>query len=309
MDVLCLGLIVCDILVKPVDADIMSRDSARVDFVRMGSGGDAFNAAIGLARMGINTGAAGKVGSDGFGRYLLDSAAEAGVSTSNVIVSDTVGTAVSVVLIQRNGERSFAYHGGANDSLSLGDIGMDALAGVKVLHIGSAFELPGLDGDMAALLRQAKERGVTTVLDVTGNPDNRRMEALKNMLPYVDVFLPSRPEAEAMTGETDIARMAGLFCEMGATTAVIKDGSKGCFVRSGVQSFQVPAFRVDAVDTTGAGDAFAAGYIAGIVRGVDAQGCARFANAAGALCACHMGATAWARPYKEVIDWMDEHVR
>lgn len=304
MDVLCLGLIVCDILVKPVAADIMSRDSARVDFVRMGSGGDAFNAAVGLARMGVDCGIAGKVGWDGFGRFLLDAAAESGVNASNVIQSDAAGTAVSVVLIRSDGERSFAYHGGSNDSLSLGDIRMDALAGLKVLHIGSAFELPGLDGDLAALLRQAKERGVTTTLDVTGNPDSRRMQVLKGMLPHVDVFLPSRPEAAAMTGETDISRMAARFCEMGAGTVVIKDGSHGCFVRSGSRTFQSPAYRVEAVDTTGAGDAFAAGFIAGIVRGLDTEGCARLANAAGALCAAHLGATAWARPYEEVVGWM-----
>jgi sugar/nucleoside kinase (ribokinase family) len=124
------------------------------------------------------------------------------------------------------------------------------------------------------------------------------------MLPFVDVFLPSQPEAAAMTGEKDIDRMAARFCELGASITVIKDGSHGCFVNTGSRAFSMPAFLIDAVDTTGAGDAFAAGYIAGIVHGLDAEGCARFACATGALCTLHMGASAWAMPYEEVVEWM-----
>jgi sugar/nucleoside kinase (ribokinase family) len=307
MEVLCLGLMVCDVLVKPVEAWLFSRDSARVDCVKMGSGGDALNAAVNLAALGISTGMAGKVGRDGFGQFLLDCAAASGVDTANVVVSDTEGTSACVVLIGRDGERHFAYHGGANDTLSLEDINLSVVGIAPILYVGSAFELPGLDGgDMTRLLRHARNHGSRTVLDVTGNPDARRLDALAGMLPHVDFFMPSLQEAAAITGQSDIAKAAEVFRGMGASTVVIKNGRDGCHVHSGQTAFSVPAFMVEAIDTTGCGDAFVAGFMAAHARGMDLKCCARMANAAGALCATMVGATAWARPFDEVVNWMVE---
>jgi len=115
MEVLCAGLMVCDILVKNVDHHILQQDVTRVQSVQWMTGGDALNVAVNLSKMGFHCGLAGRVGKDPFGEFLLKALMENNVDNTWVQEEDSISTAVSIVLIQDTGERHFLYLPGANE--------------------------------------------------------------------------------------------------------------------------------------------------------------------------------------------------
>jgi len=130
------------------------------------------------------------------------------------------------------------------------------------------------------------------------------MSAIGPCLPYLDLFIPSLEEAKMLSGKEDPEAMADLFMEMGAKNIVIKLGSQGCFIKNSREKHLVPAFKVKAVDATGAGDSFVAGFITGLVKGWDLKRCGIFANALGAQCVMTMGASDWEKSFDEVVEFI-----
>ncbi|MEZ4517967.1 MAG: PfkB family carbohydrate kinase [Chloroflexota bacterium] len=167
--------------------------------------------------------------------------------------------------------------------------------------------LPGIDGaPTAELLRRAKSSGVITFLDTVWDATGRWMELMSPCLPHIDYFVPSLPEAQAMTGREDPADVAQALLDHGVGTVALKMGGDGSMVMN--QSGEVhglPAFDVTAVDATGAGDSFAAGFIAGVWHGWDLADTLRLANATGALSVMAMGAAGATRSFAETIDFME----
>lgn len=301
MDVACLGLVVCDILVKPVTAELLAEDSRRVEFVRMSSGGDAFNVAVNLAKLGLQSGIFGKIGADGFGGFLRSVADAHHVDTKGLRVSNTAGTSTSVVMIHPNGERSIAYYGGSSDELQLGDVTWSALREAKLVYVGSAFLLPGLDGvGLATLFREAKRHGLGTALDTTLMPNVESMGVLGPVLAETDLFMPSLKEAQGLAGEDSPEDCAQTFADHGVKVVVIKLGGEGCYIHAGEFKGVLKAFPVTAVDTTGAGDAFVAGFLAAWLKGLSLPECGRMANAVGAACVQAVGATTGILPWAEI---------
>ena len=173
--------------------------------------------------------------------------------------------------------------------------------------MGSAFGLPGLDGSgLAGVLKHSRESGIKTVLDVTCSPDKNSMEILKPALGYTNIFIPSYNEARGLTGKQSLEEMAGELLKHGVQIVVIKMGKEGCYIQTGNDKMTIPAFKVDAVDTTGAGDSFVAGFIAVYLRGLSLYDCGRFANAAGAMCVREVGATTGIRSMKEIESFRRE---
>lgn len=310
MDVVCLGLMVCDILVKPVTRDTIEKETSRVEFVKMSSGGDAFNVSINLAKLGISSGIIGKIGNDGFGKFLMDTAVTNKVNTKGIAITEDYGTSTSIVMIHPDGERSFAYYGGATDQLAEEDIDFQILDSSKFLSVGSAFGLPELDGaSLAGVMKRARESGCKTVLDVAFCPDENSLNILKPALEYTDIFIPSYSEAKGLTGKKSVGEIAGDLLAYGVQTVVIKMGKDGCYIQTQNEKFAVPAFSVDVVDTTGAGDSFVAGFLAAYTKGWQLHECGRFANAAGALSVQSVGATTGMKSFEEVQAFMEMTVR
>jgi len=165
--------------------------------------------------------------------------------------------------------------------------------------------LPSLDGcGLAEVLRYAKCKGIVTAMDITGNPDKTSMELLKPVFLHTDIFLPSLYEAKSITGRDNIKEIASDLMEAGVKLVVIKDGENGCHIFSDDENISIPAFRINAVDTTGAGDAFVSGFFAGFLKKWPLYECGRFANAAGALCALEVGATTGVRSFDSVMNFM-----
>lgn len=307
MDVVCLGLIVCDLLVKPITKEMLDGDSTRVEFVKMNSGGDAFNVAVNLSKLGIASGIVGKIGDDPFGRFLLETAAKSKVDCRGLAVAEKSGTSTSLVMIHPDGERSFAYYGGASDQLSEEDVKDELIKDAKILSVGSALALPGLDGaGLGHILARARKLGIKTVVDVTEVKEEACREKIVPLLKNTDIFMPSCHEAKIISGREKPEDMAQVLSEKGAGLVVIKLGDKGCYVSSRQESFFMPAFGVNAVDSTGAGDSFVAGFLAAYSKGKSLRDCSLFANAAGAMCVREVGATAGIKSFEQLMDFIRE---
>jgi len=305
MDVICLGLITCDITAKPVTPDVMQKDLSMVDSVNMSNGGDALNVAINFSIIGGSSGIIGKIGNDEFGRFLLKTAEKKKVDTRGVKVVDGVGTAICIVLVQPDGERNFAYYNGAGGLLSENDIDYGIIKEAKILAIGGACLLPGLDGwGLANVLRRAQELGVKTAVDVSGDLDMASIEKLEYSLPYVDIFIPSYNQACYLTGGNEPGEISVKLHKLGVKLIVVKMGKDGCFISSQEGIVHIPAYDVKVVDTTGAGDSFVSGFLTGYSRGWPLYDCGRFANAAGAICVQEIGTTVGMKPFGEILKFI-----
>ncbi len=289
VDVVCLGILVADVVARPVDAVPHPGTLALVDSVVLRGGGCALNTSSALARLGLRTRVIGKVGADAFGDFVVSLLRERGVDGRGVIRDPGVPTSASVALVDSAGERTFLHNPGANDALRPDEVGDDAYSG-RALHLAGALVLEGLDGEPAAtILAEARRRGLHTSLDPVFDASGRWDRVLP-ALPHCDLVTPGRAEAEGITGESDPGRAARRLRELGAGTAAVTLGAEGCFLAAEDFDGLVPAVPVDAVDGTGAGDAFAAGFLYGRLAGWGTEACARFANAAGALATTAVGA-------------------
>ncbi|GIX06295.1 MAG: PfkB family kinase [Candidatus Poribacteria bacterium] len=293
--VACVGIFVADVLAKPIDRMPERGRLVLFDQLELHSGGCANNTAIALARLGVPTVAVGKVGTDAFGDFILRRLEESGVSTRGMSRSRT-HTSLTFVAVDSTGERTFFHTLGANGELELGDIPDWLWEQADHLHVGGTFLMPRLDGSPTArLLQAARSKGLSTSLDTTWDAQGRWLELLKESLPHLDYFMPSYEEAAAMTGLEKPEAIVAALREYGPRVVVLKMGARGSYLCAEGQTLRLPALSVPVVDTTGAGDAYAGGFLAGIALGYDLEAAARLGTAAGAACVMAIGTTAGLR--------------
>ncbi|MHB8643377.1 MAG: carbohydrate kinase family protein [Gaiellaceae bacterium] len=287
--VVCLGILVADVIVRPADSLPTRGTLGFVDAIALRGGGCALNVSSALARDGLDAAVLGKVGVDPFGDFLLGLLAERGVDATGVVRDAEVSTSASVVLVDSAGERTFVHLRGANAALRADELGDAPFAG-RALHIGGALVLDALDGQpTATLLAEARSRGIFTSLDTVYDASGRWQRVLSS-LPHCDLVTPGLAEAQAITGESDAASAARRLRGLGALEVAVTLGPEGCHVVGDGVDEHVPAPRVRAVDGTGAGDAFAAAFIAAKLAGEPLLECARRANDAGAQATTVVGA-------------------
>jgi sugar/nucleoside kinase (ribokinase family) len=250
---------------------------------------------------------AGKIGNDALGRMLLKKARKFGIPLRGIRVSATERTSTCIALVNRKGERVFIYFGGANESFFREDIDDVLLRKAKIIHFGGVFDVPGIEGAILAdILRAARSAGHVTSMDVTWDNEGVWLPKIRDALPHLDYFLPSINEVSAMLGTRDPVKAASELLSLGVRNVVVKLGGDGCFianeeVKEHVRGFQPP----EVVDTTGAGDAFVAGFIAGVVRKWTLRDCARLGNAVGALAVQKVGATEGVSGFSDAFEWMN----
>jgi sugar/nucleoside kinase (ribokinase family) len=297
---------VADLVGRPLQAFPAAGRLVLLDEISLHTGGCAVNTASTLARFEIPVEVIGRVGEDALGDFLLDALEGRGVGTGGVAVDPETGTSATMVMVDEDGERRFLHHIGANAHLSLDDVDFDLVRRASILHVAGALVLPSLDGEPTAeLLRRAREAGIITFLDTVWDATGRWMSVLRPALPYVDYFVPSLPEARALTGREEPEAAARALLDEGVGTVGLKMGAEGALVvTSEGELLQVPAYEVNVVDATGAGDAFAAGFITGVWKGWSLEKSARFANAVGALCVTGTGAAGGIRSFAETLDFM-----
>jgi sugar/nucleoside kinase (ribokinase family) len=302
------GQLAADILVRPVDHVDFGVDTKRVECIDIKNGGDCLNVALGLRKLGATVGFSGLVGSDQLGAYLRGVASGAGIDTRGLRATADARTCSCLVLIGSGGERTFFYYGGANDLFSLADVDRDSVRSASIVHIGGTFLLPRFDGEGAArLLSDARAEGKLTSMDVTWDVTGRWLSVIEPCLPHLSFFMPSIREAEQIAGTDDPRHIAAFLQERGVGTAVIKLGEKGCYVKPGLEpGFFFPAFPVEVVDTTGAGDSFVAGFLTGVLRKLDPMSSAELACAVAAMNIRAVGATAGTPTFDEARRFIQE---
>lgn len=298
---------VADVVGRPLRAVPDPGRLVLVDEMSIHTGGCAVNAATTLARLGIPVEVIGKIGEDPFGDFVLNAMKERGIGTSGVKRDPKAGTSATMVMVAPDGERRFVHYIGANAGLTLADVDMQMVTGASILHVAGSLVMPGIDGEPTAeLLRQAQAAGVTTFLDTVWDDTARWMKTLHPCLPHIDYFVPSLAEAQALTGMETPGEVAKFLLGKGVKTVALKMGADGCLVMSDRgDEIRLRAFEINVVDATGAGDAFAAGFIAGIYQDWPLEQTARFANGVGALCVTGVGATGGIRSMAETLAFIE----
>jgi len=308
IDVACIGILVADVIAKPVDSIPKPGLLERIDSIAIYSGGCAMSAGIDMSKIGLRTAVLGKVGNDSFGSFLCGELEKYNVETAGIAIDRNIQSSASVVISASNGERSFLHVVGANGTFCYDDINWDIIEDSRIVFVAGTMLMDAFDGaDCARVLKKCKEMGKTTVLDTAWDSKGRWMNVLKPCMPYIDVFMPSIDEAiELAGGEKDPAKIADIFFDLGVRQVVIKLGSQGCYLRETkeAEGVVIPCFKVKAVDTTGAGDSFCAGFLSGMAKGLSFTECGRFANAVGAHCVQAMGASTGIRSYEEIQEFI-----
>ena len=293
-DVVCAGILCADVLAKPVNSLPPKGLLTQVDEIHLGMGGCAANAAVDLARLGVSVALAGRIGQDDFGAYLASRLQSEKVNIDYLVRDPVNPTSASVVTIDAGGERSILHCKGANASFCCCDIDPEIFRSTRVLFLAGTFLLDALDGKPASdLLKTAHDSGIICCCDTAWDSSGQWIAKIACMLPYLDWFMPSYEEAVQLSHEHEPAQIAKVFRSMGVRNVIVKLGDQGCFIQPEQQpGFLVPAFsRIEVLDTSGAGDAFCAGFLTGLVKGLNVRQCAVLASAAGALCVTRIGTT------------------
>jgi sugar/nucleoside kinase (ribokinase family) len=307
LDCVVCGSCVVDVLVRPVELEspIGVGQLIRGEPLVLTTGGIVSNAGITLARLGMKTAAFTYVGDDPWAAVIRERYSAEGLDATALITRLDAATSTSAVLIDPAGERSFVHCVGAPRLLDGAAFRgrMDLFRRSRAMLLGYYPLLPNLIDDLPDVLAEIRGAGCLSALDAAG--DGGTLEPLSRLLPYLDVYVPSLAEARHQTGEEDPRRIVAAFREAGATGLVgVKLGSRGTLLSPKADDFvdiQAVAAPGPVVDTTGAGDCFLGGLLAGLLRGMNVADAGRLGAAAGACCVTGLGATTAVRGFVETI--------
>jgi sugar/nucleoside kinase (ribokinase family) len=304
-EVFCVGNAVADILARPVDHLAPPGTSQRLEDAALGPGGNSINTGIALARLGVGVRIAAAIGDDRFGQFLRERVRAEGIDDSSLVTLAGAKTSTSIVLVQATGERRLLHLRGVSAYFSDQNLDWGLVAGARLFHYASAFALPAFDGaPLERTLKHARELGCLTSVNICWDVQGRWLPLLQPALARTDFIFPNREEGQQLTGESEPTAIARRLRSRGVKTVIVKLGAGGCFVESPEGFFTSPGFAVHPVDTTGAGDCFAAAFLAAICRGHSLAEAARYANAAGALATLGMGGADSAPTAAEIEEFL-----
>lgn len=304
MDILAVGMTVADLVLYPVDQTPEPGELQAVPSQRWATGGPGCTFARDCAMLGWRTGLASTVGLDWVGTWIIEELAPHLDVSRIVRVSE--GTTLSVVLVDKTGERRFLFVPGATAAALVADL-PTAPSDVKLLHVGGVPRLGAWDGKpLRALLKQAHEHGTLTSLDTVGATSG--WGQAREILPEVDWAFPSYDEAVRLTGLNDAESQLAWLLDHGPKVAAIKLGNQGALVGSvdgNVLRATPPA--VSTRDTTGAGEAFCAGLVTALLERLSLEDAARFATACGTLATQSVGGPLQVTQRQDVREWEAAH--
>jgi len=296
----CAGSAVFDILIKVSSDRLPIGVLGLVDTFSTAEGGPALRTGRVLAGMGVETRLIIPTGDDLFGRSFRDTVPAPHLTVD--WIDSELPTSTSMVLVDKAGERTMLHNIGADGSISAEAI-ESRLEG-EFLHVGGALVLPGLDdpegAPLAGLFERAHAAGIFTSVDVV-HDSTGRWQRVVPALRHTDLFIPSLIEAAAITGLEDPVAAAAALRELGVRFAIVTDGPRGAWVDHDAFVGHMPAFTVDTIDTTGAGDAFTGGVLLGLIHGLAAEDATRLGAAMGALATATIGT--FSGPDDKALPW------
>lgn len=262
-------------------------------------GGKGNNQAVAASRLCAKTHLVGRVGDDLFGRQVMEIIAANQVDVKQVIKDPENHTGLAVISVDDSANNVIVIISGANYALDKSDVKraeslMDLCKVLMVqLEIPAQISLAGV--------KAAKEKGLSVIFDPAP-----ALNMPKEAYPYIDLFTPNETETEMLTGilpqnEQDAARAAKIIRDKGTKAAIIKMGAKGVFFEGPAEKGFIPAFKVKAIDTVAAGDAFNAGLAVAISEGAGLSDAVRWGAAAGAIATTRQGALP-AMPYRDELE-------
>ena len=306
-DVLCIGTALIDSIIKGFDPTPVSASGYRAASGSLHVGGEAVNESMALSKLGKNTAIFCSLGNDQAGNLVVSELERAGVDTSLILRSEHL-TPVTTMFVKEDGGRQ-SITNGAHFYNFHPEKYLSGFSVPKAMILGSLFRAPFDDPEIIrSVLRYAKENSIPVFAD-TKLPNFRflKLEDLRESLPLIDYITPNEDEARYYSGKDRPEEMADVFLGYGVRNVIIKLGSKGCFFKNREESLSLPPCTVEAVDATGAGDNFAAGFISEILRGGTHAAALGFANACGAISTTAVGAAAALRSREQVLRFLDRH--
>ena len=243
-----------------------------------------------LAALGSRVGFQSRIGDDPLGQIALDRLRQGAVDVSNVrCVPGAITTGLTVIL-HHAGWRNILTYMGTIAELTWDDLDLDYLADSRHFHLSSYYLHRSLRPRIGELFRYFKKKGLTISLDTNDDPDDRWEGDLRDVLSYVDVFLPNEREARKIAGTDDLEAAVRKLSEL-VPLLVVKLGKEGALAQRGEERFTSPSRKIEPVDSVGAGDSFDAGFLHQYVRGSDIKTCLATGNSAGALSTTRPGGT------------------
>jgi sugar/nucleoside kinase (ribokinase family) len=291
-DVSVVGLYILDILGRPVTA---IPEGGNVDFIqeiRLTVAGTAGGTVIDLAKLGLNCQAVGAVGSDEKADFVINRMQQFGIDCRHMARLQGVETSATILNVRPNGERPALHCRGASDHFDVTDDMLADVLDCRFFHLGGTGLLAKLDGAPSArLLKAAQEAGCVTTWDLVGaGPETWAF--VEPLLPHIDYFIPSIEEAEILSGIKGVEDNIRFFQARGVKCPVLTMGGEGSMIAMGDDRIHVPAYDIEVVDTTGCGDAFTAGFIAGLADGRSLTEAAHLGTASASLVASGLGSDA-----------------
>lgn len=238
------------------------------------SGGSAANTIVGLARLGVPVGCIGKLARDREGRRILRDLVNEAVDVNGVVVSEDGASGVVLCFVDDRGERTMYVRPGVNDEFTRQEVDVAYGRSTRFLHLSSFIGEQPFEAQQALV---ATCDDVCVSLDPGRRYATKGLPALRPLLKRCHVVFPNESEVTLWTGE-DYMHGARVLLQEGVHIVAVKLGARGCYVTDGVEAHRLDAYEVPAVDTTGAGDAFGAGFLYGLLTGKDLYACGDLGN-------------------------------
>ena len=273
--VVCLGVHILDILGRPVTVIPPGQHSILIDEIRATAAGTAAGTSVDLAKLGIDVRNVGAIGDDILGDFVVRLLDDAGVDSS-LLLRLGGATSATILPIRPNGERPALHVPGANAVFNAADLTVgqrDVVLSARAVHVGGLDAMPAMDPEtIGELVATARSNGALVTMDVLRNGDHRSLDALRPVLRHVDWFCPNEEQLLGLCVEcTDVIEAAHVMLEAGAGGVAVTRGEQGCRVVTQDIDVCIPAMAIDVVDTTGCGDGFDAGFLVGLLCGLDPE--------------------------------------
>jgi ribokinase len=265
-------------------------------------GGSAANTVVGLARLGCKVGFIGKVSLDAEGEMLLEEFRKEGVDTASVVRTGDGKSGVVMGFVDRNGARALYIDSGVNDTIDYADVNAEYAGDTQFLHLTSFV------GEKSFRTQKKLLKALPASVKVSFDPGalyaRKGLAAIQQFVRRAYVLMPNAVELELITGEADYCKGADFLVGRGVKVVAVKLGSRGCYVTDGHERHLIEAFKVKVVDTTGAGDAFCAGFLYGLLRNKSLYECGKLGNFVASRKVRKIGARA-GLPFKDAFESFD----
>lgn len=307
---LCLsaGILFADVGCSPISHCPIPGELVPTERVELSLGGCASNLAINMARLEIPTGLCGCVGDDSFSDFVVRSLDVPLIDVSGLGKVKNASPGITLMVNVKGEDRRFISTTGANAAFSINDIPEAWTEEAEVLYLGGFLMMPELERpETVEFLKRFQARGGKSILDVVLYGARPYWDAIKPLLPYVDYFMPNNDEGFCICGKKDPLEQARFFLDAGAKVSVITCGEAGSLFYSADDKFQTGIFKTEFIGGTGSGDAFAAGFVAGLLAGDNPASLMKRASAQGMSAVRHVSATASVFTRKEQEAFLAEN--